>query len=400
MKIALVSPYDFSVPGGVNNHLLQLAAQFRRLGHEVRILAPASDPNQLVGNGIDVITIGRPIPIPTAGSIARIVVNPRLGGRITEVLERERFDIIHLHEPMMPTLPIKVLWASRSVNVGTFHAAKDGGNRFYSYSRFLMRRWLRALHGRIAVSPAAAALVGRYFPAHYDIIPNGLDVARYMEPAAPFPQYRDGKLNIVFVGRLEKRKGLKYLLRAYATLKRDFPGIRLIIVGDGRVRRGYETSVRKAGLRDVVFTGYVSEEQKIRYLHTADIFCAPNTGNESFGYVLAEAMAAGLPIVATNIPGFAYVVTHGEEGLLVRPKNERALAEALAALLRDPEMRARLTARGRERVRRFDWPHVARAILSYYERLLSQQEAAASRSAVPALDRVDEAVVEAAGPRG
>lgn len=373
MRIALVSPYDFSVPGGVNSHILQLAAQFRERGQYVRILAPASDESHLLGDGEGVIVVGRPIPIPVSGSVARLAWNPRMGGRVSEILRREQFDIVHIHEPMAPWLPVTTLRVSQAVNVGTFHAAKEGGTRWYSYGRPVLRRWFGRLHGRIAVSPTAASLVERYFPSRYDIIPNGIDVARYAE-GRPFSQYRDGKLNIVFVGRLEKRKGLKYLLRAYAGLKRELPNIRLIIIGEGRVRRGYELSVRNAGLRDVVFTGYVSEQDKVRYLHTADVFCAPNTANESFGYVLAEAMAAGAPIVATNLEGFAFVVTHGLEGLLVPPKDERALAEALHTLLLDPDLRARMAERGRERVRRFDWPAVAQRILSYYERLLYERD--------------------------
>jgi phosphatidylinositol alpha-mannosyltransferase len=374
MKIGLVSPYDFSVPGGVNSHILQLAAQFRRRGQDVRILAPASNQERLLGDPEHVIVVGRAIAVPVSGSIARIAWNPRLGGRVSRLLREQSFDVVHVHEPMMPWLPVTAVRVSEAVTVGTFHAAREGGSRIYSYSRPLLKRWFRRLDGRIAVSPTAARLVQRYYPGQYDIIPNGIDVERYRE-AAPFSQYRDGKLNILFVGRLEKRKGAKYLLRAFAGLKREMPDVRLIIVGEGRARRGYETSVRKAGLRDVVFTGLVSEADKVRYLHTADIFCAPATGNESFGIVLAEAMAAGLPIVATNLEGYAHVMTHNVEGLLVPPKDERSLAQALRVLALDPALRAQLAARGRERVRQFDWSRVGQTILSYYERLLYERPA-------------------------
>ena len=375
MKIALVSPYDFSVPGGVNGHILQLATQFRKLGHQVRILTPASDESHIVGEGV--IVVGRPIPVHFSGSVARIAWNPRLGGRITEILEHERFDVVHLHEPLMPgvtLVTLAALRASTAITVGTFHAAKEGGTRLYSYGRRFVQRWFSRLDGRIAVSPAAAQLIERYFPATFTIIPNGINVAHYATDAPPYARYRDGKINLLFLGRLEQRKGLKYLLRAYAGLKREYPNIRLIVVGEGGYRRGYQTSVQKAGLADVVFAGLVTEEEKLRYLHTADIFCAPNTGNESFGIVLAEAMAAGLPIVASNVTGFAYVVTHGEEALLVRPRDERALGEALRTLILDPGLRHRLAERGRVRVNQFDWSHVAQDILSYYERLLYERE--------------------------
>ena len=372
MKIALVSPYDFSVPGGVNSHILQLATQFRKLGHQVRILAPASDESHIVGEGV--IVVGRPIPVHFSGSVARIAWNPLMGSRIADILESGQFDIVHLHEPLMPGVTLTALRVSTAVTVGTFHAAQEGGSRLYSYSRRFVQRWFSRLDGCIAVSPAAAELIERYFPATFTVIPNGIDVASYAAEVQPYARYRDGKINILFLGRLEQRKGLKYLLRAYAGLKREYPNTRLIVVGEGGYRRGYQTSVQKAGLADVVFTGRVTEEEKLRYLRTADIFCAPNTGNESFGIVLAEAMAAGLPIVASNVTGFAYVVTHGEEALLVRPRDERALGEALRSLILDPSLRQRLAERGRERVKQFDWSRVAQDILSYYERLLYERE--------------------------
>lgn len=375
MKIALVSPYDFSFPGGVNSHILHLADHFRREGHDVRILAPASHPDRLLGDGRDVIVVGRPVALPLSGSVARISRNPRVGPRLDEIFAAERFDIVHIHEPFMPWLPFQALRHSQSVTVGTFHAAKEGGNRFYAYGRRILRRWLPRLHGRIAVSPAAAALPERYFPIRCDIIPNGIDVDRFTAEAPPIPEYVDGKLNILFLGRLEKRKGLKYLLRAFARLKQRYPDLRLIVAGDGAVRRGYETSVRKAGLSDVVFTGYVSEEEKVRLLRTAHIFCAPATANESFGIVLAEAMAADLPIVATDIQGYAAVARHGHEGLLVPPSDEQALAGALARLIDDPDLRNAMAESGRLRVRQFDWPRVAHRILTYYQRLLDERAA-------------------------
>ncbi|HWO93590.1 MAG TPA: glycosyltransferase family 4 protein [Dehalococcoidia bacterium] len=395
--MAQVSPYDFSYPGGVNSHILQLTWHFEQLGHEVRILAPASDDGRLLGAGRNAIIIGRPIAVPLSGSVVRIARNPRLGGQIAEVLEREQFDVIHIHEPLMPWLPFHTLRLSSCVTVGTFHAASERGNLLYSYGRGILRRWFKKLDGRIAVSPAAAHHVARYFPEHYDIIPNGIDVARYAAEVQPFEHLRDGKLNILFVGRLEKRKGLKYLLRAYAALKRDHPNLRLIIAGEGAVRHGYEVSVRKAGLKDVIFTGYVSEEDKIRYLHTADIFCSPATGNESFGIVLLEAMAAGLPIVATNIRGSQFVVTDGVEGLLVRPKNEAGLTQALGRLIEDPDLRTRLANGGRERVREFDWWKLARRILSYYDRLIYEREAGAREAAASPHSYPPEASIGQAG---
>jgi phosphatidyl-myo-inositol alpha-mannosyltransferase len=379
MKIALVSPYDLSVPGGVNNHILPLAQQFRRAGHDVRVIGPASDPSSLLESS-NVIVIGRPFPVPVSGSIARIALSPRLAGQVKDVLRGERFDVVHVHEPLMPLLPIQFLRFSEAVNVGTFHAAREGGNRLYSYTRQLLRRWYRKLDGKIAVSPAAAALVSRYFHGYYNIIPNGVDLERFGSPVEPIPEYSDELRNILFLGRFEKRKGLSYLLRAFPAVKREMPNTRLIIVGDGRSRPRYERFVRRSHMEDVVFTGYIPSEDLPRYQRTADIYCSPATGNESAGIVLLEAIAAGRPIVASNIEGYASVVTHGVEGLLVLPKDSEALSHALVHLLADDALREQMGERGRQRAVEFSWERVSQRILSYYERLIYERRlAGASR---------------------
>jgi len=375
MKIALVSPYDLSVPGGVNSHILPLAHQFRCAGHEVRVIGPASDVNSLPA-APGVIVIGRPFPVPASGSVARIALSLRLAGQVKAVLQAERFDVVHVHEPLMPLLPIQFLRFSEAVNVGTFHAAREGGNRLYSYSRRLLRRWYRKLDGKIAVSPAAAALVSRYFHGYYNIIPNGVDVPQFSRGVDPLPQFMDGKRNILFLGRFEKRKGLSYLLRAFPAVKREMPETRLIIAGDGRSRPRYERYVRQAHLEDVVFTGYVSSEDLPRYQHTADIYCSPATGNESAGIVLLEAMAAGRAIVASNIEGYASVVTHGVEGLLVLPKDAEALSHALVHLLADDALRARMGELGGVRAEQLSWERISQRILSYYERLMYEKRLA------------------------
>lgn len=374
MKIALVSPYDFSVPGGVNNHIAYLADNFRSLGNDVRIIAPCAQ--SYVPDRSDLIVIGEhPISIPAGGSVARLTLSLRIKSRVQRVLAEENFDIVHMHEPFMPVLPIHFLRLSDAVNIATFHATKDGGNRFYAYGSPLIKRWLRRLDGRIAVSPAASRMVSRYFPGHYEIIPNGVNVAHFAE-AKPLPEYRDGKLNILFVGRPEKRKGLGYLLRAYRKLKPEMPNTRLLVVGpDGRKRRHYERYVEKSELDDVVFAGRVSQELLPRYYHTADVFCAPNTGNEGQGIILLEAMAAGRPIVASNIDGFASVLTPGVEALVVRPKDVDALAIALVRLLADADLRAEMGERGRSKAEQYSWEKVSQQVLSFYERVRNNKHA-------------------------
>ncbi len=371
MRIALVSPYDLAVPGGVNAHVRQLRDQFVARGHEVAIVGPAS--HEISGWPEQTYVIGRPWPVPASGSVARIAISLRLSGQVKRFLAEHRFDVVHVHEPLMPVLPILFLRFSSAVNVGTFHAAREGGLRLYSYTRRLLKRWFKKLDGKVAVSPPAEHLAARYFPGYYNIIPNGIDLSAYVTPVQPFPELRDGRINILFIGRFEKRKGLKYLLRAYALLQASYPETRLIVVGEGRGRRRYAEAMRAAGYEDVIFTGRVSEEDKLRYLQSADIFCAPNTGMESQGYVLLEAMAAGLPVVASNIEGFAWVVTHGLDGLLFTPKDHGAMAAALAQLIDSPEQRDEIAGNARLRAEDFSWDRIAQRVLSYYERLLYER---------------------------
>ncbi len=376
LTIVLVSPYDLAVAGGVNSHVLPLAAEFLLHGHRVCIAGPASGaPAVAVPAGVEVIPIGRPLPVPVSGSVARIALSLRLSGQVKAVLAALQPDVVHVHEPLMPSLPITFLRHSEAVNVGTFHAAREGGNRFYAYSRRLLKRWFRKLDGKVAVSLAAERLVLRYFPGYYNIIPNGVDIPRFTS-SEPLPEFADGKLNILYFGRLEKRKGVKYLLRAYAAVKREMPEARLIIAGDGRLREGYERSIRRAGIEDVVFTGYVAEDLKPRLYASADICCFPATGNESQGYVLLEAMASGKPVIASNIEGFATVITDNVEGSLVEPRNPEALALALVHLLADDELRRACGRRARVRAEQYGWDRVAQRVLSYYERLLYERRLA------------------------
>lgn len=368
MKIALVSPYDWAVSGGVNNHIAHLAEQFVELGHQPHIIAAG------VGEappGVCPITIiGRPLPLPVSGSVARITLSLRTVGKIKKVLE-EGFDIVHVHEPFMPQLPINFLRYSTAVNVGTWHAARES-NFFYVYGRRLIKRWQTKLDGKIAVSSAAVKHIEQYFPGYYNVIPNGVDVEHFAQDASPLPEFADGKKNVLFVGRPEKRKGLRYLIRAFVEVQQAVPDSRLIVVGAGEFGR-YERAVRSMKLHDVVFRSYVPFAELPRYHHSAHVFCAPNTGFESQGIVLLEAMAAGVPIVASNIDGFAGVLTHGVEGLLVRPEEPRALAAGLIELLHHPARAAAMASQGRDRAAQYSWDRVSQRVLSYYERLIYER---------------------------
>jgi phosphatidylinositol alpha-mannosyltransferase len=373
MKIALVSPYDFAYPGGVVSHISCLEQQFTRLGHDVKIIAPASKAVYTLGDRF--IRIGTPRPIPVSGSVARVTVSVRLESQIKEVFEREKFDICHLHEPLMPTLCTTVLRLKRTPTVGTFHAS--GGKPWYTMFSPIMKwyldRWFRKLDGRIAVSPVAMRYVNTYFPAEYTIIPNGIDTHHFNNHVAPFETFMDGKINILFVGRMEKRKGFDYLWKAYRLVKQEVPDCRLIAVGPGiRLRNKYEKRIARSGLSDVVFTGYAAYNDLPRYYKTADIVCFPNTGWESFGVVLLEAMATTKPIIASAIDGFTSVLTDGVEGIAVPPRDEDKLAEAIIRLIKDEKLRQDMGARGKLKAEQYDWSILAKRVIDFYTETLNR----------------------------
>jgi phosphatidylinositol alpha-mannosyltransferase len=375
MRVGLVSPYDFASPGGVNDHVRHLARQLRHLGHEARIFAPSSRAD------VDFDTarfyrIGTPIAIPVNDSVARITLSFHLADRVAAIIEKERFDVLHFHEPLMPALPMTMLRMSTTANVGTFHAFARSNVGYY-YGRRWLEPYLAHLHRGIAVSEPARAFLHQYFPEYpVRVIPNGIDVNVFKPGHAPIRHLRDDSVNILFVGRLEKRKGLIDLLRGYEFMHARVPKSRLIIVGDGPLRNKVESYISRHRVRDVVMAGYVPETVLPRYYCSADIFCAPATGAESFGIVLLEAMASGLPVVATEIEGYMSVLEPGRDSLTVQPKGWAELGSALLILARDHELRRRMGAYGLEKARRYAWEAVARQIVEVYE---EAREAVAGR---------------------
>jgi phosphatidylinositol alpha-mannosyltransferase len=382
VKVGLVSPYDWSYPGGVKDHITHLAAELRTRGHSVRILTPATGPEaRQVEYGI--YRLGWTAPLRMNGSIARIAVTPDVYGRIRALLQREQFDILHLHEPLASTLPLTVLHsaaASNAVHIGTFHAyarrsLTSTSEWAYTSAKPFLARYVRRLQGRIAVSAPARDFVARFFPGEYRIIPNGVDVDRFRPDVAPLAEFMDGKLNILYLGRIERRKGAKFLLRAIPHIRQHYPNTRFIIAGEGQLRPAFEKLVAQAGWRDVVFMGRVPAEKMAATYASAHIFCAPNTGGESLGVVLLEALAAGRPVIASDIPGFRTVIRDQVDGILVPPRKHEELAWAICNLLGSEPTRARLSTMGRRRAEEFSWAQVGGRIEEYYNELLGQRVA-------------------------
>ena len=362
LKIGIVSPYGYPHPGGVNEHVRFSYEAMRRLGHDVWIITSKYGKER--ENEGHVIRLGTGWAFPANGSVGRVTLGWRFKQQARELLDSQRFDILHFHEPFVPFLSPTILEASRTVNIGTFHAF-GGFSPSYWFGRRFAGDLASRLHGRIAVSGAARHFISRYFPGEYRIIPNGVDLDRFAD-AEPYEQLRDGTLNILFVGRFEERKGLIHLLKAYHRLRKRHVDARLLIVGTGPKLREYRRYVGLRGIRDVEFLGRVSDDEKARYFASADIFCAPATGQESFGIVLLEAMAAGVPIVASDIHGYKQVVQRGVQGLLVEPRNARALAAALYTLATDADLRHRMGDAGRARAPEYSWDRVTERVIEFY----------------------------------
>jgi phosphatidylinositol alpha-mannosyltransferase len=260
--------------------------------------------------------------------------------------------------------------------VGTFHAYRESPSFAYSYARPIFCHVINGLDERIAVSPAARDYISAYFPGPYRIIPNGVDVTIFGNATLPpLPQFSDG-FNILFVGRLEPRKGFRYLMKAYARVKTALPQSRLLVVGPYSVadRLPFERELRRLGLSGIHFIGYVPDEELARYYQCSQILCAPSTGFESFGMVLLEAMAAGTPIIASDIDGYCSVVKHQREGLLVPPKDVIALGDALIYLLQQPELRREMGQRGQATAARYTWDQIADQVLDCYHETLEQKQ--------------------------
>ena len=362
MKIGIVTPYAYPLPGGVNDHVGSLYRVLRSRGHDVRIIT-SSHGLQKASEG-DIIRVGKGFSVPFNGSMGTITLSPTYLAQMRTILERERFDVLHYHEPFVPFLSLVTLTLSTSVNVGTFHAF-GGLSISYEFGKRMLGHYAGKLHGRIAVSPAARHFISRYFPGEYKIVPNGVEPGRYQR-AVPIARYRDGVPNILFVGRMEPRKGLIHLLRAFRKLQRDGVRARLLLVGTGPGEREARRYVLTRQLDDVEFLGRVSEGQKAQLFKTADIYVSPATGRESFGIVLLEAMSAGAPIICSDIHGYRGVVRRERDGILVEPGNADALATSIRRLIDDPALRAQLSRAGEERAQLFTWERVGQAVEEYY----------------------------------
>ncbi|MEV0148990.1 MULTISPECIES: glycosyltransferase family 4 protein [unclassified Nonomuraea] len=362
MRVGIVCPYSWDMPGGVKQHIDDLAQALIAQGHEVSVIAPAADDEDLPPY---VAGAGRAVPVPYNGSVARMSFGFLSAARVRRWVRTGEFDVLHIHEPLIPSLGVLACWAARGPIVATFHASFSR-SRAIAVAEPLLRSALEKLSGRIAVSDAARKSLVEQFGGDTVLIPNGVTVARYAD-AEPLEGWGPDGSTIGFLGRMdEERKGLPILLDAFAELAPARPGLKLLLAGPGDAKDVYDR-VPKDFHDRVTVLGMVSEADKIRAYHSVDVFCAPNTRGESFGIVLAEAMASGATVLASDIPAFRKVLGEGQAGALFANGDPTSLAREAAALLDAPERRAKLAEEALVAVRKYDWSTVARDVVRVYE---------------------------------
>jgi phosphatidylinositol alpha-mannosyltransferase len=376
MRIGLVCPYNYFRPGGVQVCVREIADELKKRGHYVRIIAPR--PRKLPKAAAkDVILLGGSAEFNTPFATKSDVGVSASNERIDAILQTENFDVIHFHEPGVPVFGLQVMGRSQSANVATMHATLPDGMVSKSFEKIMkpVAKYIEShAHALTAVSPVAQAAALAYSPAaQVVVVPNGINLAEYT-PQKALPPKGSSK-TIVYIGRLEKRKGVKYLLDAYALFRQTHADARLIIAGDGGLRRNLEGRVKKYAIPDVSFVGFVSEREKVRLLQTADLYCSPAMYGESFGIVLLEAMAAGCVVLAGNNPGYSSVMTDRGRLSLVNPESTVDFAQRLELLLYDEPLRGLWLDWAKNHVQQFDYRRVVDQYEAVYQQALKTHQA-------------------------
>ena len=364
MRVGLVCPYSWDFPGGVQAHIRDLSDALVQLGHEVSVLAP-SETDDPPGQPVNFVSAGRSVPVPYNGSIARFSFGPATATRARRWVRGGDFDVLHVHEPSLPNLSMLACWASTGPIVGTFHLANPR-SRAMAATSWMVQPTVDKVLARIAVSEPARRTVVEHIGGDAVVIPNGVATAPFAT-AQPLPGWPGEGGTVGFLGRYdEPRKGFDVLVRALDRLVAARPGLRLLVAGPGEEADAL-AAMPPAVRERVTMLGRVSEDDKRRMLRSVDVYVAPNTGGESFGIILTEAMAAGAAVVASDLEAFRAVLDDGASGVLVPVGDPAALADAVGGLLDDPAARAALGAAAQAAVRRYDWGRVAADVVAVYE---------------------------------
>lgn len=373
LRVGIVCPYSFDMPGGVQFHVRDLAEALIASGHSVSVLAPAADDTPVPDY---LVPAGRAVPVHYNGSVARLTFGPVTAARVRRWLAAGEFDVLHLHEPVTPSLGMLALWIADGPVVATFHTAIVR-SRSLQLAYPLVRQSLEKISARIAVSEDARRTLVEHLGGDAVVIPNGVYVDKFATAARDERWTgRPGAPTIAFLGRLdEPRKGLPVLLGAVGRVLDQVPGARFLVAGRGDTGADQAQEVLGPRAGSVEFLGGLSDEDKARLLASADVYCAPQTGGESFGIVLVEAMSAGTPVVASDLGAFARVLDDGSAGVLFRTGDSADLASTLLRVLDDPQLRRTVADRASQVVRRYDWSTVSDQVLTVYEMAVAGRDA-------------------------
>jgi phosphatidyl-myo-inositol alpha-mannosyltransferase len=370
MKIGFLIDDHMARPGGVQEYVRGLYRYLQAQGHEALIFSSAGGRSQ---DDLRLIPLGAALPLSGSGSSTSIPLTVAAPAQLRRLLEREACDVLHVMAPYSPTLSGRLLVQSRAAHVLTFLVAIEPGPYRALLGTLARLQWrsLRRFDARIAISATAAETGRALYGGSYELIPCGVDTRQFTPDVAPLPELDDGCTNLLYVGRLEQRKGVAHLIRAFARLQRQYPRLRLVIGGDGPERASLERLARDLGCERARFWGYVPAADLSRLFASADLFCAPATYAESFGIVLIEAMAAGLPIVAAANAGYAGLLAAHPGNVLVPPGDDRAMAGAIASLVEQPGYARSLGMRNRAAAQQYNWQHVGRAVEDLYQRVVA-----------------------------
>jgi len=366
MKVGLISFHSFLQPGGVKRHVLGLYKEFKKRGIKVKIIVPRRSPEEKYGK--DVIIMGTSLPLPAAGTQGDFCIyfNPFA---LDSFLKKEKFDVLHFHNVGFPST-IQVLERSNALNILTFHANLEKSNiiKIFPQIRDFANRIAKwKIDGIIGVNPLNLRFF-RKFNGPKKVIPNGIDLEEFNPKVPRLKKFSDGKINILFLGRIEERKGLIYLLKAFKILSRSHSNLRLIVVGEGPLKDDYQKWVENNKLENVVFEKAIREKEVPSYYRTCDIYCSPAIYGESFGIVLIEAMALGVPVVAFANTGYRIVLEKGKgKRFLVKPRDYKTLAKKLEILIKSKKLRKEMGDWGLKEARKYSWPKIADQILAFYE---------------------------------
>jgi phosphatidylinositol alpha-mannosyltransferase len=372
VRIAVVTQPYYPQAGGVSEHVHHTAHEFRKLGHEVDIITSRFRGHEDDSPGI--FRLGRNILVPHLGAFSNVNADPGVRRDLERILRRNEYDVVHVHEPLSPTLPLAAIASApeETAIAGTFHASAARGIAYCVFKKVL-RRYAARLDARIAVSRAARQFVARYIGGRYQVIPNGVDPARFHPKNPPLDGIAKDRPTILFVGRFYPRKGFHVLLSALPEIVARVPDVRVLVVGDGPLSAWYRAQARRAPC-PVEFLGEIPPRDLPRAYRSADVFVAPSTGQESFGIVHLEAMASGCPIVGSDIEGYREILDSEREALLFPNGDSRALADAVVRVLGDSRLARDMGAHGRSKAERYAWAGIARELESVFLHLLRREQ--------------------------